>query len=166
MRIRYREAESEDVDILWEFLAIAAYEDNVRSARSKSIVAMHLTGWKRPGDFGWLAIEERDSDGETFIGAIWARQFSPEENPFYYIDSHTPEISLAVTSRARGRGVGGHLIENLKQTAAHKDVGLCLNVRETNPAIRLYEKHGFVRMAGTTALNRTGGLSFGMTLKI
>lgn len=38
------------------------------------------------------------------------------------------------------------------------------DVRETNPALRLYERAGFRCVAGSEVRNRRGGLSVGMIL--
>jgi hypothetical protein len=40
----------------------------------------------------------------------------------------------------------------------------CLNVRDTSPALRLYERAGFRRMPGSEVRNRCGGLLLGMVL--
>jgi ribosomal-protein-alanine N-acetyltransferase len=57
-------------------------------------------------------------------------------------------LLLAVSSRARGRGVGTSLIDRFvddgRGAGAHR---LHLEVRDGNPAVRLYERAGF-RLAG------------------
>ena len=45
---RIRPADQDDLDILWDFLAIAAYEPNIDAAKSLPFVAAHLAGWQRP----------------------------------------------------------------------------------------------------------------------
>jgi GNAT superfamily N-acetyltransferase len=96
-------------------------------------------------------IAERDG---APIGAAWARQFSPDEEPLLYIDEHTPEVTIG----ARGQGVGGALLRALLAEAGRRGVGLCLNVRHDNPARRLYERSGFL-LAGPGVPNRVGGTS-------
>lgn len=54
--------------MLWQFLPIAGYEPDAEAARSVPVVASHLLGWHRPGDFGVIA--ERDG---LAVGAAWAR---------------------------------------------------------------------------------------------
>jgi len=63
------------------------------------------------------------------------------------------------------KGIGEALLGELILEAERRGVGLCLNVRDSNPAIRLYERVGFWRVPGTEVKNRTGGLSFGMQLR-
>jgi GNAT superfamily N-acetyltransferase len=154
-----RPAGQDDLDFLWDFLAIAAYKRDADAARAVLVVAAHLTGWQRPGDFGVVA----ESAGSP-VGAAWARQFTFAEQPAFYVDANTPEVSVGVREGARGQGVGRVLIEALMQEASRRGVGLCLNVRDTNPALRLYERAGFRCVPGSEVRNRCGGLSLGMML--
>jgi ribosomal protein S18 acetylase RimI-like enzyme len=60
------------------------------------------------------------------------------------IDNATPELVIAVAPSSRGAGVGGLLLDALvdRVRAAGFD-GISLGVGEANPAIALYERHGF-----------------------
>lgn len=151
-----RPAGQDDYDLLWDFLAMAAFEPNAAAARAIPVVAEHLVGWRRPTDFGFVA----EIDGRA-IGAAWARQLGVAGNPFY-LNDRTPEISLAVRPGARGGGVGTALMWALIDAARSRNLGLCLNVRETNPARRLYQRLGFRLVAGWEMRNRAGSLSLGM----
>jgi len=151
-----RPARQDDLDLLWDFLAMAAYEPDAAAAKAIPVVAEHLDGWLRPGDFGFIA--ERAGHA---VGAAWARQFPAGTNPFY-LDDRTPEISLAVHPGARGRGIGKLLLRALIGEATARGLRLCLNVRETNPARHLYERVGFRRVPGWEVRNRAGSLSLGM----
>jgi ribosomal protein S18 acetylase RimI-like enzyme len=153
--VRY--ATRNDLDILWDFLAIAAYEPDARAAATVPFVAAHLAGWRRPEDFGFIA--EIDA---VAIGAAWARQFSRGELPAFYVDDHTPEVTIGIAAAVRGQGVGGMLLRALTAEAARRGVDLCLNVRHDNPARRLYERVGFRLVPGSAVPNRVGGTSFGM----
>jgi GNAT superfamily N-acetyltransferase len=143
--------------LLWDFLAIAAYEPDAEAAKAVPFVAAHLAGWQRREDFGFIA--ERDG---LAIGAAWARQFAPDEQPAFFVDERTPEITIGVKPHLRGRGVGGILLHALFAEAARRGVGLCLNVRHDNPARRLYERVGFRLVPGSGVPNRVAGTSFGM----
>jgi ribosomal protein S18 acetylase RimI-like enzyme len=157
-----REAHPDDEAELWRFLAIAGYELSAEAARSVEVVASHLVGWQRPGDFGVVA--ERDG---LAIGAAWARQFRPEEGPGYYAGPMTPEISIGVLPGSRGIGVGEAMLRRLVELAMLRRCdSLCLTVRDSNPARRLYERIGFGLVEGVVAPNRVGGLSLGMLLVI
>ena len=69
-----RPAVQDDLEILWDFLAIAAYEPHAEAAQAVPFVAKYLIGWQRPGDFGVIA----EQHGEI-LGAAWARRFSTAE---------------------------------------------------------------------------------------
>jgi ribosomal protein S18 acetylase RimI-like enzyme len=157
--MRIRSARQEDLELLWSFLAIAAYEPDAAAAKAIPVIQHYLVGWKRPGDFGFVA----EQHGKA-VGAAWARQFSAEGNPFY-LDDRTPELSIAVREDARGQGVGTALMRALIVEAASGGLGLCLNVRQENPAVALYERLGFRRAAGWEVRNRVGGLSIGMIMR-
>jgi hypothetical protein len=99
--IGIRAATQDDFGLLWEFLAIAAYEPDVDAAKAVPFVAAHLAGWRRPEDFGFIA--EREG---AAIGAAWARQFSLNEEPAFYVDERTPEITIGVRPIVAGRASG------------------------------------------------------------
>jgi ribosomal protein S18 acetylase RimI-like enzyme len=155
-----RPAAQADLEILWRFLAIAAYEPNSEVVKLIPVVALHLSSWQRSCDFGVIA----EQNGLA-IGAAWARQFSKDEEPVFYVDDRTPEVSIGVTESYRGQGLGVSLMEALRSEANRRGVGLCLTVRDSNPAIRLYERVGFCRVPGAEVRNRVGGYSLGMVLR-
>ena len=158
--VSLRPARKEDLDDLWAFLAVAAYEPDMAAARSIPAVAVHLADWKRECDFGYIA----EVDGRP-VGAAWARQFALHEEPTFFVNDRTPEVSIGVSLTMRGKGIGEALLSELILESKRRGVGLCLNVRDSNPALRLYERAGFWRAPGTEVKNRTGGLSFGMQLR-
>jgi ribosomal protein S18 acetylase RimI-like enzyme len=84
------------------------------------------------------------------LGAAWARLF-PADHPGYgFIAEDVPELSIGVSDAARGQGVGGALIDGL--LAAAREAGFArvsLSVDRNNPALRLYQRHGF-RDAGVS----------------
>ena len=155
-----RPAVQDDLKVLWDFLAMAAYEPDAEAAKAVPRVAKYLVGWQRPGDFGFIA----EQNGEN-IRAAWARRFSAEELKFPYGDEEAPKVSIGVKPNARGQGVGEKLMRALIGEAARRGLGLCLSVRSENPARRLYERLGFCDIPGSAATNRAGGMSIGMALR-
>jgi ribosomal protein S18 acetylase RimI-like enzyme len=153
-----RPAVPDDLDALWEFLAMASYEPNGAAAKAVPMVATYLDDWPRPGDFGLIA--ERNG---VAVGAACARQFSSTDEKFQFGD-RTPELSIGVSAHVRGMGIGEMLLRALIAEASARGLGLGLNVRLTNAALRLYERLGFRAVPGMIAPNRAGGQSIGMLL--
>jgi ribosomal protein S18 acetylase RimI-like enzyme len=73
------------------------------------------------------------------LGAAWVRQLSGEEPGYGYVDDDTPELSVAVARRRRGRGVGTALLARLLESVPR----CSLSVDDRNPAVRLYARFGF-----------------------
>jgi ribosomal protein S18 acetylase RimI-like enzyme len=105
-------------------------------------VARYLQGWGREGDSARIAEEEGSA-----LGAGWYRLF-PEDAPGYgFVATDVPELSIAVRTEARGRGVGTLLLEALIADARTNGFrALSLSVEPDNPAVRLYERAGFGRV--------------------
>ena len=53
-----------------------------------------------------------------------------------------------MASPGGGRGIGAHVVRRLQRQARASGVRLVLEVLEGNPALRLYERLGFVRSGG------------------
>lgn len=104
-------------------------------------VAQWLDGWMRAGDRGVLAV---DDDG-TPLGAAWCRALGPWT--YGYIDDATPVVAIGVDPAHRGRGIGTSLLAALADDARADGVrALSLSVGRANPALRLYERVGYVRV--------------------
>jgi ribosomal protein S18 acetylase RimI-like enzyme len=126
----------------------AAYRPNaVRASREDMLadakVGRYVMGWIRQGDSGVIA-EGRDG----LLGAAWYRLFSPEEPGFGFVDTETPELSIAVVRERRGEGIGSQLLAALIARAREEGhPALSLSVSPENPAASLYARFGFVRVA-------------------
>jgi len=142
--VRVRPAGPVDGDFLAEMLVAAAFWrpdgpiGDIQSVLARPELAHYVTGWPRPGDMGMVA-----EDGPP-VGAAWLRLL-PEQDPGYgFVDDETPELSIGVVPRHRGRGIGSLLLEALIEAArAQRYPALSLSVEPDNPARRLYERHGF-----------------------
>jgi ribosomal protein S18 acetylase RimI-like enzyme len=104
-------------------------------------IALYVAGWGRAGDAGVIA----ERGGER-LGAAWYRRFSAAAHGYGFVDAAIPELSLAVRPGERGRGVGSSLLDALVRRAGDEGfASLSLSVELDNPALRLYERAGFVR---------------------
>jgi ribosomal protein S18 acetylase RimI-like enzyme len=108
----------------------------------------YVGGWGRPGDNALVAIDEFQP-----VGAAWYRLFEEDEPGYGFVDRNTPELTIAVVPSRRGRGLGEELIEALLERArTDRYAAVSLSVEPDNPALHLYEKHGFSKVgerAGT-----------------
>jgi ribosomal protein S18 acetylase RimI-like enzyme len=120
-------------------------------------VRVYVEDWGRPGDYGVLA----EAGGEP-IGACWLRLFTEESHGWGYVAPDVPELSLAVAPQWRRRGAGRLLVSGAVNRAQELGcTGVSLSVMPDNPARRLYENLGFVKVAvvdgSWTMLRSLGG---------
>src|SRR6266542_5888380 len=67
-----------------------------------------------------------------------------------FIDERTPELSVAVAASRRGAGVGSRLLGGLLEAGAAVGYeAVSLSVEADNPALQLYERLGFRKVAQT-----------------
>ena len=75
-----------------------------------------------------------------------------ERRPGYgFVDDSTPELAIAVVPSARGKGVGGMLLEALLarvREAGHHAISLSVDSANAG-AIDLYTRHGFEPVGDT-----------------
>ncbi len=144
MAVSLRRADAHDLPFLTRMLAEAAYWRSGGPPPDVDVldlpdVARYLQGWPLPGDVGVVAEEAAP------FGAAWLR-FLPEDEPGYgFVDARTPELTIGVVAACRGRGVGRRLLLGLLDAAREEGVErVSLSVEPDNPAMRLYERVGFV----------------------
>jgi ribosomal protein S18 acetylase RimI-like enzyme len=102
----------------------------------------YVAGWGRPGDTALVAIEQFQP-----IGAAWFRLFTEEEPGYGFVDAETPELTIAVVPSRRGKGLGNELLTALLDQAREDGfTAASLSVEPDNPALHLYEQHGFARV--------------------
>jgi GNAT superfamily N-acetyltransferase len=108
-------------------------------------VSRYVDRWGRPGDAAVIGLE-----GATPVGAAWLRLYRAKEPGFGFVDEQTPELSIAVVPSRRHHGYGSTLLQELLDRARGAGhAAISLSVERGNPAIGLYEKHGFREVAGT-----------------
>lgn len=108
----------------------------------------------------WFALE--DADRETFRDPV-GKILDPGGQVFFVVDEgrvlgtcavlrHSPDVheiaKMAVDPSARGRGYGDLLMEAAVEFSRRTGARRVVIVSNTKlaPAIRLYEKHGFLRV--------------------
>jgi ribosomal protein S18 acetylase RimI-like enzyme len=102
----------------------------------------YVAGWGRPGDSALVAIDEFQP-----VGAAWYRLFEEDEPGYGFVDDSTPELTIAIVPSRRGRGLGEELLTALLEQARSEGYDrISLSVEPDNPALRLYEHHGFARV--------------------
>jgi GNAT superfamily N-acetyltransferase len=102
-------------------------------------LAHHVDGfgtWR--SDIGFIA-----ELGGRPVGAAWVRQLTEDDPGYGFVDNATPELSIAVLEEWRGRGLGTQLMEALVAAVPR----CSLSVDRRNPAVRLYERFGFIVVA-------------------
>ncbi|UFU02338.1 GNAT family N-acetyltransferase [Ruania suaedae] len=154
-----REAGPEDAEFLVDMLLAAINWTGEDRYTRKQILkdkstSGYVAGWQRDGDLGVIAVDLAGPNGlQIPIGAAWVRRF-PARNPgFGFVAEDVPELSMAVISHHRGRGIGSGLLRALAtrlQTAGIPRISL--SVEHGNRARALYERLGFTTFAeGETA---------------
>jgi ribosomal protein S18 acetylase RimI-like enzyme len=100
----------------------------------------YFVDFGRPGDAGVVAAT---ADGVR-LGTAWYRLFAAEDPGWGFIAVDVPELAIGVAAEARGRGIGGALLDALLARAREqRHRALSLSVDRQNPARRLYERTGF-----------------------
>ena len=160
-RFTVRTAALADEPVLWTMLMHAAHETSLDVVTSNPELARYVSDWGRDGDVGVVAEQEN-----LAVGAAWLRLWPQDSRGYGYVADEVPELAIAVVSESRGQGIGTALLSRLIQLATPQFSAISLSIRSDNPALRLYERLGFVAVPGSEVVNRTGGRSFNMLRKL
>jgi ribosomal protein S18 acetylase RimI-like enzyme len=135
-----RRAGPNDIPFLRDMLRHAYYWRVDPSAELP--VSRYVDGWGRKGDVALVAIDDFRP-----VGAAWYRLFSEENAGYGFVDEQTPELTVAVVPNRRGRGIGAELLTALLDQARRAGYhAVSLSVEPENPALHLYENHGFQKL--------------------
>ena len=139
-----RQAGPQDVPFLRDMLRHAYYWRATTVPESgEPPVQRYVERWGRPGDTALIAIQDFQP-----VGAAWYRLFKEENAGYGFVDENTPELSIAVVPSKRGSGLGSELLGALMARAREEGYkALSLSVEKDNPAVALYERHGFERVS-------------------
>ena len=135
-----RNAGAQDLPFLRDMLRHAYY---ARWGNEADVpLERYVAGWGRRGDNALLAIDQFQP-----VGAAWYRLFEEDEPGYGFVDANTPELTIAVVPSRRGKGLGEQLLERLLEQARSEGYEqISLSVEPDNPALRLYEQHGFAKV--------------------
>ena len=135
-----------DQAVLWELLHVALWDPPPAGLRPREIldhpgVRIYAEEWgHRPGDVGVIG----EIGGEV-AGACWMRLVTGGVG-MGYVDDETPQLGIALFPKHQHRGHGEPLMRAALDAArAHGYKQVSLTVHPENPAIRLYERCGFVK---------------------
>jgi len=141
MEFRIREATPGDEPFLLEMLYEALFAPAGSPPFPTSIVdrpdlSRYARGFgHQEGDRGWIA----ESSTGRLLGAAWVRKMPADDPGYGFVDGDTPELSIAVVSDHRSRGVGTALLGSLLASVPR----CSLSVDDRNPAVSLYLRCGF-----------------------
>lgn len=148
--VRVRAATADDSGVLLEMMlhTVNWHPERERftaqTVLATPALAHYVSGWPRAGDLGMVA----DVAG-AIVGAAWLRTFPAEDPGYGHVAADVPELAIAVDPSARGRGIGGALLEAVFQAATAAGIRrVSLSVEHGNRAAALYARHGFRTVRG------------------
>ena len=95
-------------------------------------------------DLGVYALAE-----SGVAGAAWIRLLKEDDAPNAYVDEMTPVLTIGVKPEFRGQGIGSVMLEQLILEAGVLYEQISVSVVRDSPAVRLYERFGFVKSDGS-----------------
>ena len=134
-----RRGSAQDMPFLRDMLRHAYYWRWGDPETADLPLTRYFSGWGRRGDAALIAIDVFQP-----VGAAWYRLFKAEAPGYGFVDEEAPELTIAVVPSRRGKGLGEQLLSALLDQARKDGFrAVSLSVEPDNPALRLYEKHGF-----------------------
>lgn len=116
-------------------------------------LSKYVEGWGRKDDYALIAT---DMAAIRSVGAVWIRQFTDDDKGFGYVNSMTPEMTLAVLPEYRNQEIGTKLLKRLFQDIGGFYSAISLSVDKDNPIRQLYYRFGFdeVEKSGDSLIMR------------
>lgn len=137
-----RALKPEEIPLLEEFLYQAIFIPLGLASLPRSILKepeleMYIKDFGQQPDDWALAAEV---DGRL-VGAVWVRIMKD----YGYYDDQTPSLSISFLPEFRGRGLGQQLVTAMLDLLKAKGYpGVSLSVSKDNPALRFYQRLGFI----------------------
>lgn len=139
-----RSLKSEEIPLLEEFLYQAIFIPQGLAPLPRSILKepeleMYIKDFGQQPDDWALAVEVNG----RLVGAVWVRIMKD----YGYYDDRTPSLSISFLTDFRGQGLGQQLMTAMLDLLKAKDYpSVSLSVSKDNPALRFYQRLGFVKV--------------------
>ena len=139
-----RPLKPEEIPLLEEFLYQAIFipsglEPLPRSILKEPELEMYIKDFGQQPDDWALAAEVNG----RLVGAVWVRIMKD----YGYYDDRTPSLSISFLSEFRGQGLGQQLMTAMLDLLKAKGYSsVSLSVSKDNPALRFYQRLGFVKV--------------------
>ncbi|MEM7367863.1 MAG: GNAT family N-acetyltransferase [Bacteroidota bacterium] len=105
-------------------------------------LAKYYLGWGKAEDLGLIA-----EQGSVPVGAVWCRTFTEANKGYGFVAPEIPELGIAIQKPYRGQGIGTQLLINIMTSLLAQGIHqVSLSADTRNPALRLYQRHGFVEV--------------------
>jgi ribosomal protein S18 acetylase RimI-like enzyme len=143
----FRPLVAADQAALWHWLHVALWDPPPAGLRPVEVlqsphVRIYAEDWGRSSDVGVVA----QVDGVD-AGACWMRLL-PEGVGLAYVDEHTPQLGIALEPAFQHKGYGAPMMMAALDAARRAGYAqVSLTVHPENPAISLYERCGFRKIA-------------------
>lgn len=140
MPISLRPYRADDQDFLFELYASTRADEIAPfgwpPAQQEAFLRMQFTAQQR-----WYGMTYAQAEHQIIEqdGAAIGRMIVFRQQPAAVL------VDIALLPEHRGQGIGGDLIRQLIQQCDQQKLPLRLQVLKTNPALRLYERLGFIR---------------------
>ena len=143
--LEFRPLGREDQARIWDWLHIALWDPPPATLRPREVldhpgVRVYAEDWGKPGDVGIVV-----RVGRADAGACWMRSL-PAGVGLAYVDERTPQLGIALSPPFQRKGLGEPLMRAALHAAReHGYERVSLTVHPENPAIKLYERCGFMK---------------------
>lgn len=134
-------------DFVKEIVYQAIYVSPDQPAPSRDILSgadlrKYYVNWGRKGDFGLVLVHH---PSEQPVGGAFVRYYPRDKAGYGFVSEKIPELNIALLPDHRGKGNGSRLLTDLLIQLKKKGYpGVSLSVDRQNPAMKLYEKSGFI----------------------
>jgi ribosomal protein S18 acetylase RimI-like enzyme len=139
-----REIKQNEIPFLSEMLYEAIFIPNGEIKLPKEIINKpelnnYIKDFGRKDDFCFVVEIE-----DKLIGAIWIRQFSDKNKGYGFVNSETPELSMAINDVYRGKGIGKIMLNKMLNKLSELNFSqVSLSVDKRNFAYNFYKKNNF-----------------------